>query len=48
MRLLLVLVPCALALMACQTTAAALSPADFRRSVAGTEWELVELQGHSA
>lgn len=48
MRLLLVLVPFALALTACRPTAAVLSPADFRRSVAGTEWELVELRGQPA
>jgi len=39
---------CALALAACRPTAAVLSPADFRRSVGGTEWELVELQGQPA
>jgi heat shock protein HslJ len=48
MRLLLVLVPFALALTACRPTVGVLSPADFRRAVAGTEWELVELQGRPA
>ena len=44
----LLVLSCALALAACRPTAAVLSPADFRRSVAGTEWELVELQGQPA
>lgn len=48
MRWPLAVVLFSLALMACRPTAAVLSPADFRRSVAGTEWELVELQGQPA
>jgi heat shock protein HslJ len=37
-----------LALMSCRPTAAVLSPVDFRASVSGADWELVELRGQPA
>jgi heat shock protein HslJ len=37
-----------LALLSCRPNAGVLSPVDFRASVAGAEWELVELGGQAA
>jgi len=37
-----------LALLGCRPTGSVLSPVDFRRSVAGNDWELVELRGQPA
>ena len=46
MRLALLVLP--LALLGCRPTSAVLSPVDFRRSVSGAEWELIELRGQPA
>jgi heat shock protein HslJ len=37
-----------LALLACRPTGSVLSPVDFRRSMSGGDWELVELRGQPA
>ena len=46
MRLHLLLLP--LALLGCRPTGTVLSPVDFRRSVSGADWELVELRAQPA
>ena len=46
MRLALLVLP--LALLGCRPTGTVLSPVDFRRSVSGADWELVELRGQPA
>ncbi|HYC52201.1 MAG TPA: META domain-containing protein [Gemmatimonadaceae bacterium] len=37
-----------LAILSCRPTGAVLSPVDFRRSLSGGDWELVELRGQAA